>query len=171
MFGGVEEKGGVMRSRLLATFSAILVAGGVLIAATASHAGASSEFTIVAHTTNVEFLTARGASPTPTGPIAPGDRLVLRQDVSKNGVLVGYSNVVCTAMFNDNALCDAIIAIRGKGDLHATALIRGALGPGGIPEVFDTVVDGGTFAYRNARGDAHVVVLPNGDQVSTIILV
>ena len=160
-----------MRNRLLVTFSAILVGGGVLIAATASRAGASSEFTLVAHTTNVEFLTAGGASPVPTGQLAPGDRILLRQDVSQNGTVVGYSNVVCTATFNDNALCDAIIAIRNRGDLHATGLLRGAVGPNGIPGVFDTAVNGGTFAYRNAHGDAHAVVLPNGDQMSTFILV
>jgi hypothetical protein len=159
-----------MRKRLVFTLCAAVVAGGVLIAATASQAGASSEFTVLGHTTNTEFVTATGGSPLPKGPLSPGDRILVRQDELENGVLVGYSNIACTVTFNDNALCDGVIAIANKGDLHVTGLLRGAAGPAGIPKAFDSVANGGTFAYRNAHGDIHTVVLANGDQLSTIAL-
>lgn len=162
-----------MRRRVLSVvfvLSATVVRGAAVVAATASRAGASTELSVVGHTTNVAVVTATGASPALKGPLAPGDRLVLRQDLSRNEQLVGYSNIVCTVTFNDNALCDGILAITGKGDLHVTGLLRGAVGPAGVPKAFDSVLDGGTFAYRNAHGDFHTVVLPNGDQLSTIVL-
>jgi hypothetical protein len=159
-----------MRRRLLLTLCAAVVGGGALVGATASQAGASSEFTVLGHTTNTEFVTATGGSLVPKGPLAPGDRILVRQDDSENGALVGYSNIACTVMFNDNALCDGIIAITNKGDLHVTGLLRGAAGPAGVPKAFDSVANGGTFAFRNAHGDIHTVVLANGDQLSTIAL-
>jgi hypothetical protein len=138
---------------------------------TASRAGASSEFTAVGHDTNVEFVSAKGATLTPSGPAEPGDRILVRQDLSENGTLVGYSNIACTVTFNDNALCEGILAFTNKGDLHVSALLRAGAGPTGPPGVFDAVVDGGTFAYRGAHGDGHVVVLPNRDQQTTFTLV
>jgi hypothetical protein len=159
-----------MRRRALFMLSVGLVGGGALVAATASRAGAATEFTVLGHTTNVEFVTAAGGSAVPKGPLAPGDRIVLRQDLSRNGILAGYSNIVCTVTFNDNALCDGILAITNKGDIHVTGLLRGAVSHEGVPKVFDSVVNGGTFAYRNAHGDVHTVVLPNGDQMSSVVL-
>ncbi|GAC1597808.1 MAG: hypothetical protein NVS3B21_22700 [Acidimicrobiales bacterium] len=118
----------------------------------------------------MEFVTATGASLVKPGAFAPGDRIVLRSDMSENGVLVGYSSAVCTVTFNDNVLCDLIIAIANTGDIHATALLRGSVGPSGPPKVFDAIVDGGTFAYHSAHGSAHVVREANGDEVVTFSL-
>ena len=159
-----------MTRRVLIRLSAILFAGGVGVVATASQAGASSEFTVLNHKTNVEFVTATGASLVRPGAFVPGDRIVLRDDLSENGVLVGYSNSVCTVTFNDNVLCDLILAFANTGDIHATALLRGSVGPSGPPTVFDATVDGGTFAYHTAHGSAHVVTQANGDQLVTFSL-
>ena len=57
-----------------------------------------------------------------------------------------------------NALCDTVFAFTNKGDIVGTALVRGS------PSVYDEAITGGTFAYRNAHGDAHAVV--NGGDVS-----
>jgi hypothetical protein len=156
--------------KVLASILALVVGGAVAVAVTASQAGASSEFSTVSHVTNVEFVTTAGASLVPTGRLAPGDRLVIRSDFAENGSAVGYANFLCTVTFNDNVMCDAIFALPHRGDLHATALIRGAAGPAGIPSTEDFIVDGGTFAFRNARGSAHVVVSSNGDETFTFAI-
>ena len=59
-------------------------------------------------------------------------------------------------------MCESIAALRNRGDLHATFLAR-ASQPGvfGFPTVYDVIVDGGTFAFRNAHGSAHGFALPN----------
>lgn len=156
--------------KVLASVLALVVGGGVAVAATSSQAGASAEFSAVSHVTNVEFVTAAGASLVPKGPLVPGDRLAIRSDLSENGSAAGYTNFVCTVTFNNNLLCDVIIALANRGDLHASALIRGAAGPTGIPSTQDFIVDGGTFAFRNAHGSAHVVVSPNGDETFTFAI-
>jgi hypothetical protein len=156
--------------KVLALLVALVVGGGVVVAVTATQAGASSEFTAVGHITNVEFVTAKGASLAPSGALVPGDRLVIRADILQNGAVVGYSEDACTVTFNDDVLCDGIDAFTNRGNLHFSGLLRGAVGPSGIPKVFDLIVDGGTFAFHNAHGSAHVVVLSNGDEVVTYVL-
>jgi hypothetical protein len=156
--------------KLLALVSAVVVVGGIAVGVTASQAGASSEFTVVAHGTNAVFVTATGGSLVPKGPLVPGDRLILRADLLQNGAVVGGAVVVCTVMFNSDLFCDGMDTITNRGDLHVTTLLRGAVGPSGIPKVFDLVVDGGTFAFSNAHGSGHVVVQANGDQVTTYAL-
>jgi hypothetical protein len=156
--------------KVWASMLALVVGGGIAVGMTASQAGASSEFTVVAHGTNIEFITAKGASLLPSGPLVPGDRLVLRADLLENGAAVGSATAVCTVTFNGDLLCDGIDALTNRGDLHVTGLLRGAVGPGGLPSAFDLVVDGGTFAFRNAHGSAHIVISSNGDEVTTIAL-
>jgi hypothetical protein len=156
--------------KVVALLVALVVSSGVAVAVTATQAGASSESTVVGHITNTVFVTGKGASLSPSGPLIPGDRLVNRASLSQNGAVVGFSEVVCTVTFNDDLLCDGIDALTNRGDLHVSGLLRGAVGPSGIPKVFDLIVDGGTFTFHNAHGSAHVVVLPNGDEMTTTVL-
>jgi hypothetical protein len=149
---------------------AVLVGIPVVVAVTASQAGASSEFTVVSHTTNVEFIAARGVSLVPTLPFVPGDRLVERADLTQNGAAVGFENAACTVIFNDNVMCDEIWAFTNKGDMQLSTLVRGAAGPNGPPAVADLIVEGGTFAFHGAHGFAHAVRLPNNDQSTTFAL-
>ena len=153
--------------KVLALLLAFVVGTGVVVAVTATQAGASSEFTVVGHITNVAFVTAKGTSLAPPGPLVPGDRLVTRADIVRNGAVVGYSEVVSTVTFNDDLFSEGINAFTNRGDLHVSGLLRGAVGPSGLPKVLDLIVDGGTFAFHNAHGSAHIVVLPNTDEVVT----
>lgn len=73
--------------------------------------------------------------------------------------------------FNNNALCYAVLAIDGKGDIHATAIVRDAFDPNGSgPSVFDATIDGGTFVFANATGYVHLSSLPDGDTQQTFLI-
>ena len=162
-----------MRYRILAVASALLVAGGVIVAG-AQQAGAQQEFTLVAHQTNFVYDPVDGpatVNPGPTAVPSIGDRIIMRETLSENGAPVGFDNIICTETFNYDGLCDVVLAISGKGDIHATALVRDVFYPNGNgPSVFDATIDGGTFAYANATGYSHLSDLPNGDTQQTFLL-
>jgi hypothetical protein len=148
-----------MRYRIVGAVAALVLAGGTLVVATAGQAGAQVEMTLTATQTNFEYIPAGGQPTTnPSNNLVPstGDEIIVRESLTEGSTVVGYDNVVCTDTFNDNALCDAVFAISGKGDLHGTALIRGDFGAN-PPTVFDGSIDGGTFAYAHASGMVHIV--------------
>jgi hypothetical protein len=153
-----------MRLRLGLLGVALATLTGGLLIATTTPAGANVEFSVIQHNTNFEAaIGGAAASPNPPQKApAPGDRFIIRDDLLQGSTNIGYDNIVCTVTFNDNLLCDALFAIINKGDIHGTALLRGGAAANG-PSVFDGAIDGGTFAYRNAHGDVHIVSLPNGD--------
>jgi hypothetical protein len=139
---------------------ALVVASGITLAVTATQAGASSEFTLGSHLTNLEFITAQAGPSTsfPTSPMVPGDRFVTRDDLTQNGSPVGHLESMCTVTFNSEFMCESTFALTNRGDLHASLLARG--NPNfsfAFPAVYDLIVDGGTFAFSNAHGSAHVV--------------
>jgi hypothetical protein len=146
--------------KFLVLVVALVVGGGIIVAVTASQAGASSEFALGSHLTNVEFITAQAGPSTsfPTSPMVPGDRLETRDDLTQNGSPVGHLEAMCTVTFNNDFMCESIFALTNRGDLHASFLGR-ASQPGvvGFPTVYDLIVDGGTFAFSNGHGSAHVV--------------
>ena len=150
--------------KFVALMVAIVVGGGITVAVTASQAGASSEFTLASHLTNVEFITAQAGPSTsfPTSPMVPGDRLITRDDLTQNGTPVGHLVNLCTLTFNNEFMCEGPWALTNRGDLHTSFLAR-ANQPSvlGFPKVYDLIVDGGTFAFRNAHGSAHGFSLPN----------
>jgi hypothetical protein len=154
----------------MALLAVLAVGGGITVAATASQAGASSEFTLVSRDTNLEFVTAAGGTSTalPTS-FVPGDRFVSRSDLRENGAPVGYVIGQCTATFNSQYLCEFIFALTNRGDLHTSALVRPGPPPG-LPLVTDSIVDGGTFALRNAHGSAHAIRMPNNDTATTFAI-
>jgi hypothetical protein len=143
--------------RRLALFgAAIAIAVPAVTLFSSAPAGATFEFSFTTHQTNFEAVIGGKATLNPTSPPGPGDSFVIRDDILQNGATVGFDNVICTATFNDNVLCNAVFAFNGKGDLTLAALIRGETSANS-PQVFDVAVTGGTFAYRNAHGDAHAV--------------
>jgi hypothetical protein len=158
--------------KILALLAALVVGGGITLAVTASQAGASSEFTLGSHLTNVEFITAQAGPSTslPTSPMVPGDRLITRDDLAQSGSPVGHLEAMCTVTFNNEFMCKSNFALTNRGDLHAAFLAR-ASQPGvfGFPTVYDLIVDGGTFAFHNAHGSAHVVA-NGGDATVTFAL-
>jgi hypothetical protein len=156
-----------MRYRIIAGLAALVLAGGGLVFATASQAGATQEFSVTATTTNVELVPA-GGQPTTNIMTSPaiGDQFLIREQLTQGSTVVGYDNVICSVTFNNNGLCNAVFAITGKGDIHGTALIRDEFDPNtNGPSVFDGSIDGGTFAYAHASGSVHIVI--TGQTTST----
>jgi hypothetical protein len=151
-----------MRKRLMSVTVGLAVATGTVVF-TAQQAGASQEFSLVARQTNFELFGASGLGTTePQAPPAIGDRFILREDLLRGTAVVGFDNIICTVTFNDNLLCDAMFSFAGKGDIHATALLRGGASEQGAT-VFDATIDGGTYAYSNARGMVHLSQVGNSD--------
>ena len=124
---------------------------------------APSVLRVVVRPARLEFVTASGAtSPFPTGPLSAGDRVVGRDDILQSGVVVGHDLESCTVGFELHVLCEDMLSLDNKGDLHATwAFQWPAMGNSG-PSSFDGVIDGGTAAFRNAVGEFHAVALLPG---------
>jgi hypothetical protein len=159
-----------VKVRFFVALGTVVLAGGGLIAATTSSAGAAIETTFISHTTNVEFVTASGASLTPPAAFVPGDRVIVRNDDSQGSTVTGHDEDVCTVMFNDDIMCEGVAAVTNVGDISFTFLERGGALPN-PPSVYDGAINGGTFGYRNAHGSFHAVVQPNGDTQVTVAFV
>jgi hypothetical protein len=161
-------------SRLLRVLAAMSVGAttiGVTLIGLAPRAGAATETTFVARSTNVEFSTASGGTSLtpPSGPLVPGDRIMFRDDIVQGTTVVGWDTGNCVVQFNDNELCTVVATWPGKGDLFASWLERGAASST-PPTTFDGEVTGGSFAYHAAHGMFHAVSPPNGDTTVTITL-
>ena len=138
-----------MKRRIALLVAALVVAAPAIVVLNGAQAGATISFTFTEHLTNVEAVINGQRTLTPMTLPSPGDMFLFRADLLQNGVVVGYSINDCTETFNLNSVCNTVFAFTGKGDLMGTALTRGE------PSVYDEAITGGTFAYRNAHGDAH----------------
>jgi hypothetical protein len=140
--------------------------------------GASAQFadarepSIVLHRTNLLFVAASGStSPYPTGPLAPGDRVLGRDDIYQQRSDIGSDYEVCTVSFSLNVLCDDMVNITNVGQLHVTWSFQWpATGTTG-PTSWSGVVDGGTRSYQDAVGSFQAQALPDQDVNITLHLV
>lgn len=118
----------------------------------------ATRISLLAHLTNIEFITTAGATSTfPTGPLAPGDRVLGRDNLLQGGSVAGYDNEVCTVTFAGNVLCDDILTLSNRGQVHVSWSFRWPA------TTYDGVVDGGTAEFRGVSGDFHAVAQPDGD--------
>jgi hypothetical protein len=150
-----------------AATTAVLTAA-VLTAAVLTTAGSSAQaetaLSFVTHQTNLEFVTGSGASPYPTGPLAPGDRIIGRDDILRGHSVIGSDYEACTVTFGLNVLCEDMVSLTGRGDLHVTWTFQWPSAPGSTgPTAWDGVVDGGTGAFGDAHGSFHAAALTGGD--------
>jgi hypothetical protein len=127
---------------------------------------APTVLSVVVRPVRLEFVTAAGASSQlPTRPLSAGDRVVGRDDILQLGAVVGHDLESCTVGFELQVLCDDMLSLDHRGDLHATWTFQWpATGTSGPPS-FDGVIDGGTEAFRNAAGDFHAVALSPGQDL------
>jgi hypothetical protein len=142
-----------MKRRLALLVAAVVIAAPAYVILNSAPAGANVHLSFTQHLTNFEAVINGQHTATPMTLPGPGDTFIFRSDLLQNGVAVGFSNDICTETFNLNAMCNTVFAFTNKGDLMGTTLTRGP-----DPSVYDDAITGGTFAYRNAHGDAHAVV-------------
>ena len=151
---------------VLLSLAGIATAGCSVTGAAASSAQdrASERISVVAHQTDLLFVTASGSSSRfPSGPRAPGDRVLGRDDLAQHGSNIGSDYEACTITFGGNVLCDDMIDITDVGQLHVTWTFQWPTSGTTGPSAWNGVVDGGTGAYQNAIGDFQAQVLPNRD--------
>ena len=150
---------------------ALGLAGCGAAAASSGRTPGPAQLSIVVHQTQLEFLTSAGASSQmPKGPLVVGDRVFGRDDLLQAGSLVGQDYEVCTVTFDRHVACDDMLLMANQGDLHVTWAFQWPASGRSGPRAFDGVVDGGSAAYRNARGDFHAVTLANGDLQLTAVI-
>ena len=158
------------RARVLAgVLTAAALAGGAAAAAAAqasTHTTGPLAFDL--QRTALQFFTSTGPiTGFPTGPLAPGDRIVGQDRLLQGGVPAGHDDEVCTVGFSRDVLCQAIAIIDGHGDLQASWSVRWPATGNQGPASYDGIIDGGTGAFAAAHGTVHARTLPDGDQQIT----
>ena len=88
--------------------------------------------------------------------------MVGRDDLLQSGVVVGHDFESCTVGFELHVLCDDMLSLHNRGDLHATWTFQWPATGNSGPPSFDGVIDGGTATLRNSAGDFHAVALSPG---------
>jgi hypothetical protein len=95
-------------------------------------------------------------------PLQIGDRIYTRDDLLVGKTKIGYDNELCTATFDGNDLCHVIAVITGKGTLEINWLWAGRNNSTYGPPHFSGVIDGGTGAYANAKGQFDASLFADG---------
>jgi hypothetical protein len=145
---------------LLAATVATLAAALVAFAGGAS-ARPATGFVFVVHNRGIEYVTAAGGNRLPTT-LQIGDRIYTRDDLLVGKTKIGYDNELCTATFDGNDLCHVIAVITGKGTLEINWLWAGRNNSTYGPPHFSGVIDGGTGAYANAKGQFDASLFADG---------
>jgi len=70
----------------------------------------------------------------------------------------------CTVTFGQNALCQAIGTLNGRGQVTISGI-------SGNAKDFDLAVTGGTGQFQNARGQIHIHQVNDTDSVDTLHLI
>jgi hypothetical protein len=154
-----------MQRFIVAALALGLAVGGGWLVGSRSRTRAATQMTFVTHRTNLSFVTtAAGAVPYVTGPLSPGDRIVVSDDLLQGSTTIGSDLGVCTMTFDLNVLCDAAVTFTDQGEVHVSYAFQWPASAGATgPSSFDGVIEGGTLAFQDAHGSFHAVALPNGD--------
>jgi hypothetical protein len=99
-----------VKLRIALLVAAVAVAAPAYVMVNSTQAGASVRFTFTQHLTNVEAVINGQRTLTPMTVPSPGDSFLFRSDLIQNGVVVGFSNDVCTETFNLDAMCNTVFA-------------------------------------------------------------
>lgn len=127
-----------------------------LVTATAQGAGTPSTLSLVVQNHGTEYVTAAGSTSAFPGRLQTGDRIFARDSLLQGARSVGYDNELCTATFDNHDLCQVMLVLPGKGQIHASWLWIH------WPSNFNGVIEGGTGAFAQARGQFTATVLRNG---------
>jgi hypothetical protein len=106
---------------------------------------------VVAHPTNLLFIAPSGQTfPFPTGPLAPGTRILGSESITQDAVAVGNDFEQCTVSFNLNVLCDDTVVFDGGDQLRVSWALRWP--STGAPSSWSGPIIGGSGLYDGARG-------------------
>ena len=155
-----------IRTRVLAGVlaAAALGAGAAGITAAQASTHAPGQLTFDLERTALQFFTGTGPiTGFPTGPLAPGDRIIGQDRLLQDGVPVGHDDEACTVGFARDVTCQDIAVFDGRGDLQVSWSFRWPATGSTGPASFDGIIDGGTGAFADAHGDYHARTLPNGE--------
>jgi hypothetical protein len=134
--------------------------------------GAPRRFVLsfVVQNRGIDYITLSRSTTVFPGSLQIGDRIIARDALLQGTRTVGYDNELCTVTFEDNDLCQVIEVIPGRGQIEASWLWidRNASQYG--PSHFTGVIDGGTGAFANARGQFVATLLPSGAPMITVTL-
>jgi len=145
-----------MRSRKGRGIAVVLAATAVVAAlssATAIGAGAASTFSFLVHNQGTEYVTAAGPTSAYPGRLQIGDRILTRDSLQQGTRSIGYDNELCTVTFDYHDLCQATLALPGKGQIQASWLWIH------WPSSFTGVIDGGTGTFSHAKGQFKATIL------------
>ena len=159
-----------IRTRVLAGVltAAALASGAAAAAAAQASTHPTEPLTFDLQRTALQFFSGTGPiTGIPTGPLAPGDRIVGQDRLLQGGVPVGHDDEVCTVEFSRDVLCQAIVSLDGRGDVQVSWSVRWPATGNQGPASFYGVIDGGTGAFAGAHGTFHSRTLPDGDQQIT----
>src|SRR5215469_13930117 len=115
-----------IRTRVLAgVLTATALAGGAAAAAAQASTHPTGPLTFDLQRTALRFFSSTGPiTGFPTGPLAPGDRIVGQDRLLQGGVPAGHDDEVCTVGFSRDVLCQAIVSFNGPGDVQASWSVR-----------------------------------------------
>lgn len=129
--------------------AAVALASAGVVATATSGITRAETLRLVSHTTESKFLLIGH-----TGAPQQGDEFIIHDRLTDlQGNPMGHNGVVCTltsTVGHGQMQCLATFSLP-KGELTAQVLLDGNA------RSFDAAVNGGTGAYSNARGFAHVV--------------
>ena len=154
-----------MRTRVLTgVLAAVALGGAAGVAAAQASAHTPGQLTFDLQRTALQFFTGTGPiTGVPTGPLAPGDRIIGQDRILEDGVPAGHDDEVCTAGFARDVLCQDIAVFDGRGDVQASWSLRWPAAGTRGPVSYDGIIDGGTGAFADAHGTFHAQALPDGD--------
>jgi hypothetical protein len=144
--------------------AAALAAGAAGVAAARASAHTPGQLTFDLQPAALQvFSNAGPITGYPTGPLAPGDRIIGQDRVLQDGVPAGHDNEVCTVAFTRDVACQDIVIFDGRGDVQASWTFRWPATGSRGPASFDGIIGGGTGTFRDAHGAFHAQALPDGD--------
>ena len=133
-----------------------------LFGGSAQGAGTRATLSFVVHNHGTEYVTAAGSTSVFPGHLQTGDRIFSRDLLLERGRSIGYDNELCTVTFDDNDLCQTILVLPGKGQIQASWLWIDRNASASGPPRFSGVIDGGTGAFANAKGQFNASLSRSG---------
>jgi hypothetical protein len=144
--------------------AALSLAGYSAAAAPNTHKeGRTQNISLVANGGTHLFITPAGQTlPFPTGPLAPGTRILGSDSITEDGAAVAHDFEQCSVTFNRNVLCDDTVRFAGRSQLRIGWTFQWPSTGTSGPSNWNGEIMGGSGSCDGARGEFHAVAEPDG---------